>query len=70
MKTKIVIEVENCCQCPYVRTFRAEYGFDIHCGPAQRVVAEMVEYMGELDDKTPPEWCPCRLEEQNGSSNS
>lgn len=65
MKTKIIIEIENCSQCPYVKHYRAEYGFDIYCGKAQRIVAEMIEYMGELNDKTPPEWCPCRLENTN-----
>lgn len=63
MKTKIVIEIENCCQCPYVKRYRAEYGFNIYCSKVQRIAAEMIEYMSELNDKTPPVWCPCRLEE-------
>ena len=64
MKTKIVLEIENCAQCPLVRMIEVEYGYDIHCGRAHRLVAEMVEYEGELRDKTPPTWCPCRLEEK------
>lgn len=70
MKTKIILEIENCTHCPFVRMIEAEYGYDIHCGKALRLVAEMIEYESELDVKTPPVWCPCRLEEQNGSSNS
>ena len=65
MKTKIVLEIENCTHCPFVRMIEAEYGYDIHCGKALRLVAEMVEYESELNDKTPPEWCPCRLENTN-----
>jgi hypothetical protein len=65
MKTNIVIEIENCSQCPYVKRYCAKYGSDIYCRKAQRTVAEMVEYVSELNDKTPPVWCPCRLEENN-----
>lgn len=64
VKTKIVIEVQNCGQCPYIKYLPVEYGKNIFCRKAQKMVAEMIEYMGEFDDKTPPEWCPCRLEEK------
>ena len=62
MKTKIVLEIENCIHCPFVRMIEAEYGYNIHCWKAHRLVAEMIEYESELDAKTPPVWCPCRLE--------
>ena len=65
MKTKIVIEVQNCGQCPYIKYLPAEYGKNIFCRKAQKMVAEMIEYKGEFDDKTPPAWCPCRLENTN-----
>ena len=55
----------NCGQCPYIKCLPAEYGRNIFCRKAQKMVAEMVEYMSELNDKTPPEWCPCRLENTN-----
>ena len=61
MKTKIVLEIENCIHCPFVSMIEAEYGYNIHCGKARCLVAEMIEYENELDAKTPPVWCPCRL---------
>lgn len=64
MKTKIVLEIENCFQCPYVKHYRSDYGFGVVCFKTMRHVAEDIEYMSELDDKTPPVWCPCRLEEK------
>ena len=64
MKIKIVVEIEHCGRCPYVKFLPAEYGENVFCLKAKKIVAEMVEYMSELRDKTPPAWCPCRLEEK------
>ena len=61
MKTKIVLEIENCIHCPFVRMIEAEYGYNINCGKALRLIAEMIEYQSELD-ATQLVWCPCRLE--------
>jgi hypothetical protein len=63
VKIKIEIEIEHCGQCPYVKYLPAKYGKNIFCLKAQKMVAEMIEYMSEFKDKTPPTWCPCRLEE-------
>jgi hypothetical protein len=65
VKTKIVLEIENCSQCPHVKYYRSDYGFGVICFKTMRHIAEDVEYMSELNDKTPPEWCPCRLENTN-----
>ena len=62
MKTKIVLEIENCIHCPFVRMIEVEYGYNIHYGKAHRLVAEMIEYESELNTKTPPVWCPYKLE--------
>lgn len=70
MKTKLIIEVENCSQCPYVKVTRTQgagYAFNYSCSKYPKwnnVIATYVEYDDELDN-TPPEWCPCRLEESN-----
>ena len=64
MKIRLVVEIEHCGQCPYVKYRPAEYGENIFCLKAQKIVAENVEYMSELRDKTPPAWCPCRMEEE------
>ena len=64
MKTKIAIEIYNCGQCPYVNYLPAEYGKDIFCRKARKMVVEQIEYRSELNEKTPPVWCPCRLEEK------
>lgn len=61
MKTKIILEIENCIHCPFVNMIEVEYGYNINCGKALRLVAEMIEYESELD-ATPPVWCPCKLE--------
>lgn len=69
VKTKIVLEIKNCIHCPFVRMLEAEYGYNIFCGKASsRLIMEMAEYESDLDAKTPPEWCPCRLEKQNDNS--
>lgn len=67
MKTKIVIELDNCRRCPYCkayRTFDAGFAHDYVCLKAKKEIASYVEYTNEFP-KEIPAWCPCRLEENN-----
>lgn len=67
MKTKLIIEVENCSQCPYVKITRTQGAVMLLIIRVANTLNGIIELllmqnMMELDN-TPPEWCPCRLEE-------
>ena len=65
MKTKIIVELDNCSRCPYCKSYRnidARLAYDYFCLKVKKEIASYVEYESEFP-KEIPVWCPCRLEE-------
>jgi hypothetical protein len=64
VKTKIIVELDNCRRCPYCKSYRnfnAGLAYDYVCLKAKKEIASYVEYESEFP-KEIPVWCPCSLE--------
>ena len=64
IKTKIVLIVDNCSQCPKCnqeRTPEAGYAFDYYCTMFKNPKKVMGYIEWEHEKEPIPEWCPLRL---------
>ena len=66
---EIVLEIEKCNECPFVKTQPTEthdwfedYVEDYFCGKNGRELAVWVERIWEIPDV--PDWCPIRKEHE------
>lgn len=63
--SKIVIEINKCDECPFVkveRTWNAGLAYDYNCTKANKQIDSYIESPSEL--RPVPNWCPCLLKKK------
>ena len=67
MKTAIVLEISSCAVCPYVKfvnSTEVKFSYSYYCTKKQADILKNIRLNSELE-RTPPAWCPCRVENYN-----
>lgn len=67
-KTKILLEITNCGDCPkcdVTRTPGWDYALSYFCKLEEKMVCSGIEWPSEM--KPVPDWCPLRLKNETNS---